>query len=345
MKKLSILLLVALLSFSVVACGDDDETGGIVFTSDAQSKLKLSNTDAVRLVAFKGMPSATTLLGGVEGQTTTGMKVTPDGQLSVVYCVRYDDYLKQGVNAPIVSSVMVFLDPDQAGTYDVSPSVTGDAKIFVDNQTKYYIELRKGFDGGDLWVILRPWEKGTKSVPSGSVDLFVTLKGAVRTSVDNPVPKIVSRTWYNDDGSPKVFTRSITSGATASFVIDASTVQLDKMAIESAVVAFVNRAGNGGRMFTGTGGNLVYTAKGGGIEIINPGATDAYYFKRATYSATEIDISSYAFKVDATYYTMPSPTKLKVGYEYIIQTPQTGTVCEVQETGAINLDNYEAGAQ
>lgn len=342
MKKLSVVLLVALLAFGFVACGDDDEVvGGITFTSNAQSKLKLSNGDSVRLVAFKGMPSATTLIGGVEAQTTTGMKVTPDGQLSVIYCVRYDDYRKQGVNAPIVSSVMVFLDPDQAGTYDVSPSVTGDAKIFVDNQTKYYVELRKQFEGGDLWLILRPWEKGTKSVPSGSVDLFVILKGAVRTSLDNPVPKIVSRAWYNDDGTPKVFTRNISSTATASFIIDATSIDLNKMAIENAVVAFQNRAGNGGRLFTGAGGNLVYTAKGGGIEIINPGATDAYYFKRDTYTATEIDISSYAFKVDSTFYTMPNPTKLRVGYEYIIKTPLSGTVCEVQETGAINLDNYE----
>jgi len=341
MKKISLFLLASMLVFSFVACSDDDSAGGITFTSNAQSKLKLYNGDATRLVAFKGIPAASTLLGGVEAQTTTGMTVTPDGQLGVVYCVTYSDYQSKGFNAPIVSSVMVFLDPDQAGTYDVSPSVTGDAKIYVDNQTKYYVELRKNFDGGDLWLILRPWEKGTKAVPSGSVDLFVILKGAVRTSLDNPVPKIVSRTYYNDDGSPKVYTRNISSSSTASFIIDATTVDLTKMAIENSVVAFQNTKGNGGRMFTATGGDLVYTAKGGGIEIINPGKSDAYYFKRLTYTATEIDISSYAFKVDSTFYTMPQPTKLKVGYEYVISTPSTGTVCTVQETGAIDLANYE----
>jgi len=344
MKKLSILLLVALLSFSFVACGDDDEVGGITFTNNAQSVLKLSNNDAVRLVAFKGMPSSTTLLGGVEAQTTTGMSVTPDGQLSVVYCVRYDDYLKQGVNAPIVSSAMVFLDPAQAGTYDVSPSAIGNAKILVDNQTKYYVELRKNFDGGELFLILRPYEKGTKAVAAGPVDLFVILKGAVRTSLDNPVPKIVSKVLYDENENPVVYTRQISETSTASFVIDNVNVDLSKMAVENVVVSFLNRASNGGRLLTSNpSGDLVYLASGGGREIVNPGKTDAYYFKRANPKSSTVDIAAYAFKVGTTYYTMPSTAQLKVGYEYTIKTPLTGTVCEVVEDGPIDLADYEAG--
>jgi len=341
MKKISLLLLATMLVFSFVACSDDDSsTGGVTFVNKADSKLRLTNNDAVRLVAFKGIPSASTYIGGVEAQTTTGMDVAADGQLSVVYCVRYTDYQSSKYSAPIVSSVMVFLDPENAGTYDVSPSSIGDAKILVDNQTKYYVELRKSTETGDLWAIFRPWEKGTKSVPSGEVDLFVILKGAVRTSISNPVPKIISKVWYEGD-KPKVFTRNISASELSTFTV-ASEIELDKLAIENVVISLINHGNNGGRLLKNSSGAAVMLAKGGDRYIINPGSTDAYYFTRANYSATTFDASAYVFKIDSTYYTMPAEAAtLKVGYEYTITVPLTGTACTVHEDGKIDPTNYE----
>lgn len=350
MKKLSILLLVvSLLGFT--ACGDDDEPAGALnFTGKNTSTVKIDNASSERLVAFDGQPGPQTKVFGIEAQTKTGIDVTMDNDIHVLYFVKYSDYQAQTYNAPIVASVMAYYDPNNEGIYDVDIGAYGNAKLYVINRTAYYAELRDGSPNGAVFTIIKPWESGYKQVAEGNVNLFTILKGAQRVSLQNPILKIVSKTAYNSLNEPLIWKRYLAANQVQEFKV-ATDIDLSKMALDCAVIALVNNgvdaAGDENGGYLKDGSRLLECTKGG-TRTINPGASGAenFFIQRVNNSATTVDISGLKFTVgDSKDYTVNPADPLKnliVGCEYTVTVPATGSYMSIVSNGVINPTDYEA---
>lgn len=184
MKKLSILLLVALLSFSFVACGDDDDAVGLSFTADPNSVLLVNNTSGEDIVLFSAKDNQTPgkLLGGVPGNAQ-GHGVpnvsSSDGLFVVNVCTK-TEYLANPANPKIGMSTLIYVDTMPA-TYAVSATLQGDGQLVCYNQSEAYVELRKDSFYGNYITVLRPLEKKTMFVPTGDYDIFPVMKKEMRS--------------------------------------------------------------------------------------------------------------------------------------------------------------------
>lgn len=342
MKKFMVLLSVALLSFAFVACGDDDESNldsGVDFTNYASSTLKIKNTTtSVDLVIFKGPPAAINVIGGVRGGQTSGISQAkvPFKEMYVINAVTLTDY-KNNINNPtackITASQMVYVDTD-AITVDMAGDNSGDAKVFIGNNTKYHVEVRTSSFMGPTLLVARPYEDGTKYVVSGEYTLYPTIIAAIKDAnnvitgtkrAENPLQ--IKR--YDVSASEPVMF-NFTSDGIAAFKASAAVIKVKNELTDKGgaylMVGSTPQVNTLGRTTINEGATRVYEIKG------DLGSDDKYS-----------DISSFGYNLPGPnggttlISTLNGVTKFTNGSEYSIVFRLNGA-STITYTGTVPVD-------
>jgi len=329
MKKLSILLLVALLSFSFVACGDDDEVGGVSFTANPDSVLKVNNLANAQIVLFASKPGtattgAGTLLGGVNGLASGwGVpNVTAADGMFVLNIVAYADYKANPSNPRIASSTLVYVD-DMPALYSVSTGSVGDGTLKFYNQTENYVEIRGGLsDSSPSWysapfTVLRPSEVKTVYLQTGDYDIY-------------PVLKIERKSGIKTVGiaekklSALVNSYSFFNGNTQTITIPANTTQVDHTV---AYIKVINNSTKGLRMVSGN----AIVPNSLNRQVVNGGGESEYTID---VTGTTVD-KQYSFTdtLGAVVASMSGASTLTVGRVYSITIPATGSTATIADLG------------
>jgi hypothetical protein len=162
--QLSLVLLLAVaLIMGLTGCPTDDDggkkkdDGGIIDYTDYTSdfSIKVKNDTNKKLVAFKGTPSANTLISGIPaGGGEHGLK--KDAALFsstsdfVLFIVTEEDYLANKDNPQVLENkpftrLYAFYNTNSvnANVYRISSILGGNKRIVLQNATDYNIELRQ----------------------------------------------------------------------------------------------------------------------------------------------------------------------------------------------------------
>jgi len=340
MKKLSVVMLSVLLAFSVVACGDDDDAvGGVDFTSYGTSSLRIKNNSTTTdLIIFNGSLSKENILGGVRGGASAH-GINPAKlklkELYVVNAITYADYQKYSNNlsaAKITSSEMVYVDSD-AITVDMYGDNSGNAEVYVQNTTKYHIEVRNGNFMGTTFVVARPYENMSKFVVDNEYSLYPT----VVIPIKNAQGVITGTRRVEDPAQIKYY------GCYAEEprnVITFTASGITTLKPSSSVIKVVNS-------LTGAGG--VYLLKGSQQQtstlnrrIINEGATAVFEFQGDTGSGDKyVSIENFAYQLPAGNIAVsasaPNCSRFTNGSEYLI-TLRAGGASTIEFTSFLPIE-------
>jgi len=307
MKKLSILLLVALLSFSFVACGDDDEGVGVSFTAATDSKLLVNHQDNTDVVLFKKASNGTgpgVLLGGVPGlaQNHGVPGVTSTDGLFVLNVVTLADYKASPSDPRIATSILVYVD-SVAATYAIASSTVGTGVIRFVNQGDGYVELRKESWYGSPLTVLRPYETKKLYLQPADYELFPVAK-VQRQDGTGKIIGLVEKPMRND-----YWAGSLYEGKDMDLTLSASGTIIEHAV---AYITVVNQAERGVRLYTGS--TLEKNALN--REICNAGESAEYSFAGTvsgsvtksllakdtmSYVTSTMGSSSYTFKNGCVY--------------------------------------------
>ncbi len=162
MKKLLSILALAVIGLSFTSCfffPDDKpkERSGVDFTnySTGDYVIKVTNNTSKKLVAFKGTPSNTTLMGGIPATTSNhGLKLNealfPDSTDFVLFVVSEEDYIKNRqaltalANTPFARLYAYYnKNAPNNYVYQISSKMGGNGKLTFNNNTGFNVELRK----------------------------------------------------------------------------------------------------------------------------------------------------------------------------------------------------------
>jgi len=339
MNKLAICFSAVMLLFSLVGCSDDDSsTGAVDFTSYANSSLKVKNTSTtVDIVVFNGSLTAENIIGGVRGGQTQGLnpaKFTLK-ELYVLNSVSLADYQKNSGNlsaCKITTSQMVYVDTD-AITVDMSGTGTGNAEVYVNNTTKYYVEVRTGNFMGATFLVARPYENMSKFVEDGEYSLYPTVVVPIKSAgvitgtrrIEDPA-KIKYYGCYAED--PRNVITFTDAGITA-------------LKPSSSVVKVYNALVDAGGIYFQIGTEQQSSTLG--RRIVNEGKTATYEFK-----GDQDESSANPYKIIENFnYLLPSGavaiptagncTRFTNGSGYLVTIRAAGA-STVEYTGVLPLE-------
>jgi hypothetical protein len=165
MKKYLALVLAVVAALTACDNGADapQEGTGIDYNNYITNySIKVKNDSNKKLVAFKGSPSASSLISGVPiGGDEHGLKkdaalFTTTGDF-VLFLVTEEDYLANKDNLSALANrpftrIYVYFDSNAPNelTYTISSFLGGSKKIMLQNTTSYNIELRKDGIQGEV---------------------------------------------------------------------------------------------------------------------------------------------------------------------------------------------------
>lgn len=342
MKKLSrlaVILLAMMLTFSIIGCDEDkgDEGDGNNGTSDidytnylSSYSIKVKNDTNIKLVAFKGAPSTSSLISGIPiGGGEHGLK--KDSTLFattgdfVLFLVTEADYLVNKNNLSSLANkpftrIYAYFNTNSTNnlTYTISGVLGGNKRIVLQNSTSYNVELRKdGVQGELIGYAGQGTLNTTFNVEAGDYDIFPVFRkfNSGRGEIITVYPKYQGGPG---DGKAK-FTRFSLDDSLSEANINASTFIGSDVVLKtgSAYFEIVNNHSDAmtlmdgiQRVTTSTGGQMINSNRSLMFQIDmgkKPGSNDEYLdsaekaqFKISS-AAHEVAVPSFEFISDKIY--------------------------------------------
>jgi hypothetical protein len=335
MKKFTFLFAAVFLVF-MSGCADsvigDGFDSGVYFTDYKNSTLRFNNNSSVDLVVFNGPIATENVMGGIRGSRQgAGVKVTTLKQIYVVNTVTFDDY-KANLNnlsaCKITSSEMVYVDSDPY-TVDVYGDNSGNGEIYVNNTTKYHVEVRTGNFGGPSLIVARPYENMTKYVVEGSYSLYPIVVVPVKTGegvitgtrrIEDPA-QIKNYSIYADEGQT---------------VLTFSTAGISLLKPSSAVIKVYNGLVSKGAIFFLQGSTMLKSTLG--RTGINEGKTYVYEVAGEVGDPKYVQINNFMYNLPSGNVSITGAiTRFTNGSEYLI-TVQEGST-SIEYTGELPAVN------
>ena len=164
-------MLCAFSVLSLVACKADDEeekasVPSIDYESHNDYSVMVKNNTSYNLVAFKGSPRKSNLIGGIPADATNHKLNKTDGLFTtsqdfMLFIVKEDDYKKNYDNLSALDSspfaniyAYYNANSDNAMVYEISSKLGGNGTITVYNTSGFNVELRlNGINGETLGYI------------------------------------------------------------------------------------------------------------------------------------------------------------------------------------------------
>ena len=339
-RKLGLLVaaavIVGMFTSCVVNVNDDKkggETGnGIDYTNyiGGNYSIQVKNETNKNVVCFMGTPRPENMISGAMASSTTGLRLDT-GLFNktmdfVLFVVTEEDYLdakkkdafKDLDNRPL-ARLYAYYNEDSLNNnmvYTISKHLGGDYKLYLNNMTKYNVELRKdGLYGPALAYSAKQTIKTTIGVDADNYTLFPVFR-----KLDKASGEIITNYPKTAKGNPQFFAFSLDE-KTTEFEIDAKEfITSDfKVTPSQAQLKINNQSKTGVGLYQGTGATATLTSTGG--KYVNPGhaltyAVDMDSLGAGTYEEQR-SISGWKFGTEGEKFEIPSNT-FKAGYRYVV---------------------------
>jgi hypothetical protein len=371
MKKVGkismLLLIVGLLLSLTIGCNLDDEdngnedeetVSGVDYTNYLTNfSIKVKNDSNKKLVAFKGGPSASSLISGIPiGGGEHGLKkdatlFSTTGDF-VLFLVTEEDYLANKNNLSSLQNkpftrIYAFYNTNAENklVYTISSILGGNKKIILQNSTSYNIELRRDGIQGELIGYAGQGSYNTEfNVDTGTYMIFPVFRkyNQNRGEIITVYPKYQGG---NLDGKAKFEYFALDDGLSEKNLFASDYLSNDVvLKTGSAYLVIQNNHGTGMTLYNG--GAAVTTSTGG--QAINsnnsltfqidmekkPGSSDEYLDQR---TMGQFRIGTPAYSVLLNSFTFESD---KI-YQIIVSGSNPGDIqCSApQEVGVMSFDD------
>jgi hypothetical protein len=343
--KLAFLILAGTLMFFSCEMDGDDNGGGGVGDIDytnylSNYSIKVKNDSNQKLVAFKGAPSASSLISGVPiSGSEHGLKkdtalFSTTGDF-VLFLVTEDDYQANKNNLSALANkpftrIYAFYNTSAENrlTYTISAFLGGSKKIILQNSTSYNIELRRnGIQGELIGYAGQGSYNTTFNVETGDYMIFPVFRkfNAGRGEIITVYPKYQTGAQAGQAKYEYFGLNDTLSEAT----INAS-VYLDpdfQLKTGSAYLVIQNNNSTGMTLYDGL--SAVQTSTGS--QIINPSNSLTFQIDMAKEPGSEskyLDTATKAqFKIGTPAYQVQVPS-----FEY-----SSDTIYQINITGTNNV--------
>ena len=372
MKKIQTTLLVGLMfcALALVGCKDpvnntttpDDGVPAIDYTSHTDYSVMVTNNTSFNLVAFKGSPRKSNLLGGIPANQTNHKlgkvaSLFPTSQDFMLFIVKEDDYranyenLSALDNTPF-ASIYAYYNTNSANlmSYEISSLSGGNGEIVVHNTSNMNIELRlEGPKGATLGYVGDGMARTTFKVQADNQEYYIFPVFRKFNSTTNEIMTVFP-TWTsgNHAGQPvyEYFELNATDKTKNLYSTNWIGAEMELnpgyayLQVQNGSSSGVNFLDGGVAQTTSTGGKIINSNRTMTFQIAMPkisgGATDAVYGNQ--YSATD---NSYAIGLPTDPYYIPAYT-YKAGYIYGITCTGTQgdlTLSEITIVGRYDFVN------
>lgn len=237
--------------------------------------IKVKNNTSKKLVAFKGSPSATNLLGGIPAGPGNEHGLKKDTTLFttssdfVLFIVTEEDYVKHVenlsvlVNTPFARLYAYYNNNAENNLiYEISGSLGGDGSITLYNTSGFNVELRQdGLGGSVLGYAAHNMAQTTFAVNTGDYLLFPVFRkfNVARNEIITVYPKYSGGAA---DGKACVENFTLEAGSTSK-ILRASDWIGDNMVFSSGCAYLLIQNNHKQGMQFYDGGEIVYTSTGG----------------------------------------------------------------------------------
>jgi hypothetical protein len=310
LQKLLVLVLIVGFIVSLTGCNDDDgggkkeESSGVDFTNYLSDySIKVKNDSNKKLVAFKGVPSSTSLISGIPiGGGEHGLKkdltlFATTGDF-VLFLVTEEDYLANKDNLSSLQNkpftrIYAFFNTNAENklVYTISSILGGNKKIILQNSTDYNIELRRDGIQGELIGYAGKGSYNTEfNVNSGTFMIFPVFRkfNESRGEIITVYPKYQGG---NLDGKAKFEYFSLDEGLPEKNLFATDYLSSDiVLKTGSAYLIIQNNHGTGMTLYNGgiavttsTGGQAINSNRSLTFQIDmekKPGSNDEYLDQR-----------------------------------------------------------------
>lgn len=144
------------------------------FSVDNPGSIRAQNTSNTRIAVFHGEVASDTLVGILPAfESDYRLQQMPEGT-TVLQAVRYTELLTSIDDlerVEIASNTLLYVTGD--GQYiSLSGGVTGDAELYVRNETDRLVEVRRDTASGEVLFAMDAGERRSVFLPSGSIAMF-----------------------------------------------------------------------------------------------------------------------------------------------------------------------------
>lgn len=339
-KKLLTAAFAAIIGLALVSCepatgSKQEETPAeptitVDYTNYLDYSIKVKNETSKNVVCFMGSPRESNLISGVRATDQIGLKRDPalfsETKDFVLFVVSEDDYKdakknntwEQLDNRPLARIYAYYNENSENNNniYVISKHLGGIYKLYLNNMTKYNVELRKdGLYGPSIAYSAKQTIKTTIGVESGDYELFPVFR-----KLDKASGEIISSYPKTKKGNPKFFAFSL-DDATTEFEIDASDFVGDdfKITPNQAQLKINNQSKTGVGLYQGNGATATLTSTGG--KLVNSGKALTYSVDMDTLGNGEYEsqrtISAWKYGSSAYKFTIPEHTFI-AGKRYVL---------------------------
>jgi len=166
--KLAVITLAAMLAFCFISCDTETEKDVIIsFENFSTSSIIIRNMTDKRFVAFKGTPSANTLIGGIpEFANNHGLEkkesLFNETGGFVLTLITEEEYEKNKNNlslAPVFTRIYAFYNHEANNNkiYQISSFLGGEGQVIINNPTSWNVIIRRyGPTTGELLGFIAP---------------------------------------------------------------------------------------------------------------------------------------------------------------------------------------------
>ena len=329
-KKLLTATLAAIIGLSFVACvppANPTPNGGteqqqeeevkVDFTNYIDYSIKVKNETNKNVVCFMGTPRESNLISGVLASDQAGLKRVPglfnETKDFVLFVVSEDEYKEakknntwEALDNKPLARLYAYYNQDSQNNnniYTISKNLGGVYKLYLNNMTKYNVELRKdGLYGPSIAYSAKQTIKTTIGVEPDDYELFPVFR-----KLDKASGEIISSYPKTTKGNPKFFAFSL-DNETTEYEIDAKDFVGDgfKITPNQAQLKINNQSKSGVSLYQGNGATATLTSTGG--KLVNSGKAltfsvdmdtlgNGVYESQRTISAWKYGSSAYKFDI------------------------------------------------
>ena len=340
-KKLLTAAFAAIIGLALVSCepatgSKQEETPAeptitVDYTNYLDYSIKVKNESSKNVVCFKNAPREANLISGVLAGGQVGLKrdtsLFRDTQDFVLFVVSEDDYKdakknntwEQLDNRPF-ARIYAYFNSDSENNnniYVISKNLGGIYKIYLNNMTKYNVELRKdGLYGPALAYSGARTLKTTIGVEADTYTLFPVFR-----KLDKSTNEIISSYPKTPKGNPQMFGFSL-DDSTTEYEIDANKFVGEgfKITPSQAELKIDNQnTATGISLYEGAGSTATLTSTGG--KMVNPGKALTFAINMGSLGKGEYEsqrtIKAWEFGTAAQKFPIPEQTFI-AGKRYVL---------------------------
>lgn len=286
MRKIFSILIIALLVTMLVSCssGGSSSCGESPYSSE-NGKLSVQNGLSTGVVLFKNEIRETSRIDCIDALETNTYDLREDG-FTVLMAVLRSDYDSKPINSlePVFTELFYYNKMGEMYNTTIvdNPFPSGDSEVTFDNRSKYWVELHKGSEKGEILTVLPPESIEVLDLAPGEYDVFPVFVYLMKTGMDEKI--LGMERLVLEEG---IWTRRYDSGK--QYFEKIAGAELDNLIqYNKGYLSVVNNSDDGFRVMNGN----TRLVTGTNLSLINPGERLVFEIEQVGETWKQLNISS-----------------------------------------------------